>query len=144
MDHVVLPCEFRLEEAMRPIRETNKSSEQLGAALYNLTEASDHQRIAEQVRDKVLPFDVDGALQIVATYIDDNGLDSTPVMELAGTYHDALGYNHTILEILERAQARHHAEPAAERVRPVVAPPQPRQPSESWVTKTTRSSLLPV
>ncbi|MFR0556542.1 hypothetical protein [Pseudoscardovia radai] len=93
---------------MRSIVETDRLAEQLGAALCDLVEASGHQHVAEQVRDMVLPFDAGGALDIAANDIDIYDIDPTPVMQLARIYDEALGYDHTILEILERVQARHH------------------------------------
>lgn len=107
--HVVLPGGHELErEAMRSIDETDRLAEQLGAALCDLLEAAGQQHSAEQIRDKVLPFDEGGALDIAANEMDIYDIDPTPVMQLARIYDDALGYDHTILEILERVQARHH------------------------------------
>lgn len=93
---------------MRSIDETNRLAEQLGAALCELLETAGQQHSAEQIRNKVLPFDAGGALDIAANEIDIYDIDPTTVMQLARIYNEALGYDHTILEILERVQARHH------------------------------------
>ena len=93
---------------MRSIDETNRLAEQLGAALCELLETTGQQHSAEQIRDKVLPFDAGGALDIAANEIAIYDIDPTPVMQLARIYDDALGYDHEVLEILKRVQARHH------------------------------------
>ena len=93
---------------MRSIDEKNRLAEQLGAALCELLETAGQQHSAEQIRDKVLPFDAGGALDIAANEIAIYDIDPTPVMQLARIYDDALGYDHEVLEILKRVQARHH------------------------------------
>ncbi|MEJ5921790.1 hypothetical protein [Bifidobacterium thermophilum] len=93
---------------MRSIDETDRLAEQLGAALCDILESADEQHIAEQVREKVLPFDAGGALDIAVHEIDNNDIDPTPVMDLARTYDAALGYDHEVLEILEETQSRIH------------------------------------
>ena len=109
--HVVLPGGPELEGgAMRSIDETDRLAEQLGAALCDLLETAGRQHSAEQIRDMVLPFDAGGALDIAANEMDIYDIDPTPVMQLARIYDDALGYDHEVLEILERVQARHHPE----------------------------------
>lgn len=93
---------------MMSIDEADRLTKQLVAALCDLLEAAGRQHSAEQIREKVLPFDAGGALDIAVNDMDIYDIDPTPVMQLARTEDAAVGYAHEPLEILERVQARHY------------------------------------
>lgn len=100
---------------MKSIHEADRLTKQLVAALCDLLEAAGHQHGAEEIREKVLPFDAGGALDIAVNDMDIYDIDPTPVMQLARIEDAAVGYAHEPLEILERVQARHHPKDNADR-----------------------------